>query len=168
MLYLDTSLELEGLILFRDYNSHDRYYYMPRAPHLTTEAGQPMFQLLIYRRDITDNPDFHEGDRPGGGFLTMTVDLGVPQSTLEAVKGQLRGHAGGNIELVPVPFEDGSVRISALGRLRRSSGRGGGRCRRGRGRRGGARAPLRREHPGRGAPQPVRGQPDGVHHRAFA
>ncbi|MGH8531187.1 MAG: hypothetical protein ACREV1_00305 [Gammaproteobacteria bacterium] len=29
-----------------------------------------MFQLLIYRRDITDNPDFRATDRPGGGFLT--------------------------------------------------------------------------------------------------
>src|SRR5581483_6069923 len=95
----------------------NRFYYMPSAPHLTVEAGQPMFQLLIYRRDITDNPDFHAGDRPGGGFLTMTVDLGVRQSTLDAAKGQLRGVAGGEgeVELAPVPFEDGSVRISTLG-----------------------------------------------------
>lgn len=117
MLYLDTSLQVEGLTLFRDYNAPNRFYYMPSAPHLTVEAGQPMFQLLIYRRDITDNPDFHAGDRPGGGFLTMTVDLGVRQSTLDAAKGQLRGVAGGEgeVELAPVPFEDGSVRISTLG-----------------------------------------------------
>jgi hypothetical protein len=123
MLYLDTSFELQGLTLFRDFNSRSRFYYMPAAPHLTVDGGQPMFQLLIYRRDITDNPDFHAGDRPGGGFLTMTVDLSVPRSTLDAVKGKLAAYAeGGEVELAPVPFEDGSVRISALGA---SAGRAG-------------------------------------------
>ncbi len=115
MLYLDTALELEGLTIFRDYNSARRFHYMPRAPRLTMEGGAPMFQLLIYRRDITDNPDFHEGDRPGGGFLTMTVDLGVPKATLDAVRSQLESLADGEVELVPVLFEKGAVRISALG-----------------------------------------------------
>ena len=117
MLYLDTSLELEGVTLFRDYNAPNRYYYMPRSPRLSVEAGQPMFQLLIYRRDITDNPDFRAGDRPGGGFLTMTVDIGVPQATLTSIKTQLASRGGGNaeIDLAPVPFERGSVRVSALG-----------------------------------------------------
>src|SRR5262245_39821556 len=114
MLFLDTSFELEGVTLFRDYNSQNRYYYMPRSPHLTVEGGQPLFQLLIYRRDITDNPDFKEGDRPGGGFLTMTVDIGVPKSVLDEIKGQLSS-SGGDAELVPVPFQNGSVRISPLG-----------------------------------------------------
>lgn len=115
MLYLDSPLEIEGVTLFRDFNTPNRFYYMPRAPHLTHEGGQPMFQLLIYRRDITDNPDFHAGDRPGGGFLTMTVDLGVPQARLEAIKGQLGSLVHGDVELTPVPFERGEVRISALG-----------------------------------------------------
>ncbi len=115
MLYFDSSLELEGVTLFRDYNTPSRYYYMPRAPHLTLEGGQPMFQLLIYRRDITDNPDFHEGDRPGGGFLTMTVDLGVPEPRLTAIKSQLASRIGGVADLVPVPFIGGTVRVSALG-----------------------------------------------------
>jgi hypothetical protein len=115
MLYFDSALELQGLTIFRDYNSPSRFYYMPRAPHLTVEGGAPMFQLLIYRRDITDNPDFHEGDRPGGGFLTMTIDLGVPPATLAAVKAELAGRVGGDVDLVAVPFEGGEVRISALG-----------------------------------------------------
>ena len=114
MLFLDTSFEIEGVTLFRDYNSRNRFYYMPRAPHMTVEGGQPLFQLLIYRRDITDNPDFKESDRPGGGFLTMTVDIGVPKALLDEIKSQLSGSAG-DAELVPVPFENGSVRVSALG-----------------------------------------------------
>ena len=125
MLFLDSSLEIEGLTLFRDYSSStstsatattsNRYYYMPRSPQLVMEAGQPLFQLLIFRRDITDNPEFKEGDRPGGGFLTMTVGLGVPKSTLDAVRGELERRVGGEVDLVPVPFESGTVRVSALG-----------------------------------------------------
>ncbi len=115
MLYLDTSLELQGLTLYRDYNDPKRYYYMPRSPRLAVENGAPMFQLLIYRRDITDNPDFRTGDRPGGGFLTMTIDIGVPEGVRQAVKAELEGRVDGEVDLVPVPFEDGSVRISALG-----------------------------------------------------
>jgi hypothetical protein len=119
MLYLDSMLEVGGLTLFRDYSpsntTSNRYFYMPRNPQLVIEAGQPLFQLLIYRRDITDNPDFNQGDQPGGGFLTMTVGFGVSQSTLDAVKAELRSFTGGEVELAPVPFEEGSVRISALG-----------------------------------------------------
>jgi hypothetical protein len=119
MLYLDSSLEIEGLTLYREYdpsNRSKRFYYLPRpSPQLVVEAGQPLFQLLIYRRDITDNPDFHEGEETAGGFLTMTVGLGVPQSTLDAVRAELEKLTGGDVELAPVPFEDGSVRISALG-----------------------------------------------------
>lgn len=116
MLYLDSALEIEGLVVFRDFNDPARFYYMPRSPRLVTEGG-PQFQLLIYRRDITDNPDFAAGDRPGGGFLTMTVNLAVSKATRDAVEAALASFApaGSTIALVPVPFENGSVRVSALG-----------------------------------------------------
>ncbi len=115
MLYLDTSLELHGVTLFRDYNATSRYYYMPRSPRLSREAGQPMFQLLVYRDDIAERPDFTAGDRDGGGFLTMTVDLGISAATLDQVKRELESRVGGDVDLVPVPFERGSVRVTALG-----------------------------------------------------
>src|SRR5438552_66844 len=115
MLYLDSGITLHGITLYRDYSNLNHYYYLPASPHLTREGGQPLFQLLIYRRDITDNPAFKEGDRLGGGFLTMTVDIGVPESTLQAIKGELPGAGGGEISLTPVPFDNGSVRITALG-----------------------------------------------------
>jgi hypothetical protein len=72
-----------------------------------------MFQLIIYWRDITDNPDFHLGARPGGGFLTMTIDLGVPAATLGAAKSELASRAGGDVDLVAAPFE-GLVDASLL------------------------------------------------------
>jgi hypothetical protein len=115
MLYLDSATTTHGVTLFRDYNASNRYFFLPLYPKLTREAGDPLFQLLIYRRDITDNPAFKEGDRLGGGFLTMTVDLSVPESTLNAIKEELSKQAGQEIELTPVPYDAGSVRITALG-----------------------------------------------------
>ncbi len=115
MLNLDSALQLHGLTVFRDFNDQKRFWYMPTSPHLTREAGQPMFQLLIYREDIAERPEFTAGDRDGGGFLTMTVDLGVSESALTAVRGELESRAGGDVDLVAVPFERGSVRVTALG-----------------------------------------------------
>ena len=111
MLYLDSATTIQGVTLYRDYSSAKRVYYQPRHPRLAREGGEPMFQLLIYRRDITDNPAFKEGNRLGGGFLTMTVDLSVPESVLTAIRGEL----GQDVELTPVPFDQGSVRVTALG-----------------------------------------------------
>ena len=111
MLYLDSATTIQGVTLYRDYSSAKLVYYQPRHPRLAREGGEPMFQLLIYRRDITDNPAFKEGNRLGGGFLTMTVDLSVPESVLTAIRGEL----GQDVELTPVPFDQGSVRVTAVG-----------------------------------------------------
>lgn len=111
MLYLDSVRSFRGLTFYRDYSDPKTWFYLPNNPRLTREAGEPLFQLLIYRRDITDNPAFKEGDRPGGGFLTMTVDLGIPQSTLDAAKDEL----GSDVHLVPLQLEQGSVRVTTLG-----------------------------------------------------
>lgn len=125
MLYLDSALEIEGVVVHRDFNSRTRFHCMPRSPRLVTEGG-PQFQLLIYRRDITDNPSFAAGDRPGGGFLTMTVNLEVPQRTRDAIKAALSSlvPGGQTVELVPVQFDSGTVRISALGTTNAADAKG--------------------------------------------
>src|SRR4029079_12699168 len=102
VLYLDSPIELHGLTVFRDYNEPNTFHYMPGNPEISNDGGEQAFQLLIYRRDITDNPDFNEGDRPGGGFLTMTVDLGVSTGTLDAVRRELGSRvSSGEVNLVP-------------------------------------------------------------------
>lgn len=116
MLYLDSPVEIGRVTLFRDYSNVNRYYYLPNSPRLAMEGGEPKFELLIFRRDITDNPLFKEGDRPGGGFLTMTVDLGISEDALNAIRGQLRRRTGGVVDLAPVPLENGTVRVTTLGR----------------------------------------------------
>jgi len=113
MLNLDAAVQIRGLTLFRDFNDPQLYWYMPNNPRLAREGRDPLFQLLLYRDNATP-PATGDTDR-GGGFLTMTVDLGVSSSTLEAIKGELSNTAGGEVRLAPVPFESGSVRVTSLG-----------------------------------------------------
>ncbi len=109
MLYLDSAVTIRGITVFRDYNDKSRFYYFPNAPRLATEAGQPMFQLLIYR-DVGDA----DSGPTGGGFLTMTTDLGVSPGTLQQVANELSGRFGVQATLTPVPVKSGSVRVTAL------------------------------------------------------
>jgi hypothetical protein len=110
VLYFDASLELHGLVCYRDYNDPTHFYYMPRSPRLSFEQGEPLFKLLVYREEAGTT-----GADRGGGFLTMTVDLGVPEAVKEAVKGELSSRFGVAATLSPVPVEHGTVKLSTLG-----------------------------------------------------
>jgi hypothetical protein len=107
MLYLDSPLTVRGLHVFRDYNDKSKFYYMPNSPRLTTEAGQPMFQLLTYR-------DLGASGVRGGGFLIMTTDLGVPEARRREAEQELAAKFGVQATLTPVPVKSGSVRVSIL------------------------------------------------------
>ncbi len=109
MLYLDSTVVIRGITLFRDYNNKSLFYFMPNSPRLAVEAGQPMFQLLIYR-DIGTTA----AGPGGGGFLIMTTDLGVPAGQLEQVRNELSSRFGVLANLAPVPVKAGSVRVTML------------------------------------------------------
>ncbi|UHD15073.1 hypothetical protein [Thiocapsa bogorovii] len=109
MLHLDQALELHGVTVYRDYNEKSRFYCLPGSPRLAVEAGQPMFQLLVYR-DIVEEED----EAKGGGFLAMTADLGISPDTLERIRNELSGRFGVRATLAPVPVTGGSVRVVAL------------------------------------------------------
>jgi hypothetical protein len=115
MLSLESALSVDGLTIYRDYNDSKAFFYAPPNPKVAREGGQPLFQLLIYRRDITDNPSFKAGDRPGGGFLTMTVDLKLSDALRNKILDQLKKLAGDDVTLRPIPYERGGVRVSVLG-----------------------------------------------------
>jgi hypothetical protein len=109
MLYLDAAMTIRGITVFRDYNDKTLFYYMPGSPRLATEAGQPMFQLLMYRDVGTAATGIK-----GGGFLIMTTDLGVPQGVLDQVKQELGSRFGVSASLTPVPVKSGAVRVTIL------------------------------------------------------
>jgi hypothetical protein len=108
MLYLDSSMTIKGISIFRDYNDKSLFYFLPNSPRLTVESGQPMFQLLIYR-------DIGGATGPqAGGFLIMTTDLGVPEGRLEQVKQELSSRFGVQARLTHVPIKAGAVRVTIL------------------------------------------------------
>jgi hypothetical protein len=109
MLYLDAAMTVRGITVFRDYNDKSLFYYMPGSPRLTTEAGQAMFQLLMYRDIGTATTAIK-----GGGFLIMTTDLGVQPGVLEQVEQELGARFGVTPSLTPVPVKSGAVRITIL------------------------------------------------------
>jgi hypothetical protein len=119
MLYLDQPIgKIRGLMVYRDHENPSMFYYVPERPRLArSEGGVPEFVFLKYKRDITDNPDFSEedGDSLGGGFLSFTVDLGVEDSVLRAVKSELsRLTDADDVQLAPIQFRKGSVRLSIM------------------------------------------------------
>lgn len=118
MLYLDQPIgKVRGLMIFRDHENPNMFYYVPERPRLArSEGGVPEFVFLKYRKDITDNPDFdpESEDDLGGGFLSFTVDLGIEESVLEQVRRELRRFAEGDVQLAPIQFRKGSVRLSIM------------------------------------------------------
>ncbi|MCA9962654.1 MAG: hypothetical protein KC423_00365 [Anaerolineales bacterium] len=115
MLYLDSPIgPINGLMIYRDHQDPDMFYYVPERPRLALNDGTPEFVFLKYRRDITDNADFDpdKDESLGGGFLAFTVDLGVTDEQLDDMKRELRRFADGDIKLAPIQFRKGSVRLS--------------------------------------------------------
>ena len=116
MLYLDAPIgPIGGLMIYRDHENPNLFFYVPERPRLARNDGVPEFVFLTYRRDITDNPDFNEAeDSLGGGFLSFTVDLSVDERRLKSIKRELRDFAenSGEIQLAPIQFRKGSVRLS--------------------------------------------------------
>lgn len=115
MLYLDSPIgPINGLMVYRDHQDPNMFYYVPERPRLALNDGTPEFVFLKYRRDITDNVDFDPDDAEslGGGFLAFTVDLGVTDEQLDEMKRELRRFADGDVQLAPIQFRKGSVRLS--------------------------------------------------------
>ncbi len=95
MLYLDSPIgTIGGLMLYRDHQNRNLFYYVAERPRLALNDGVPEFLFLKYRRDITDNAEFDaEKDSLGGGFLSFTVDLSVDEKQLDNIKRDLREFA---------------------------------------------------------------------------
>lgn len=113
MLFLKPPFQMiNGVAVFADHADGLQYYYMPAAPHLSTERDPvrnvdvPKIQLIKFR-----------GEAGNGGFLTFEVNLGIPETALDDIKAELRRtrRLGGDPRLLPVPVEGGTVSLVMLG-----------------------------------------------------
>ncbi|MEM7155084.1 MAG: hypothetical protein AAF799_19715 [Myxococcota bacterium] len=111
MLSLDEPRELHRVLLYRDHGDPRRYYYCPAAPRIARdEGGRLALKLIVYRDALV------AGSRAsGGGFLDLTVDLGVPEETKQRIRDELSTGGAADVILAPLPLENGSVRIVTLG-----------------------------------------------------
>ena len=118
MLDLESRQEILGITVFRDADQSDLFYYLPAPPHISRDAGGPMFDLFAYRKGG------EAGRTYAGGFLTMTVDVGLGD-LYERIKGKLAAQAGGEAKLASVPYSRGTVRVIALDADTGGGGAGG-------------------------------------------
>jgi hypothetical protein len=120
VLDLESRQEILGITVFRDADDPSLFYYLPANPHISRDAGGPMFDLFAYRKGG------EAGQTYSGGFLTMTVDVGLGD-LYDRIKGKLSaaGGDGGEVKLTSVPYSSGTVRVIALDADTGGGGAGG-------------------------------------------
>src|SRR4051794_36414073 len=112
MLDLESRQDILGITVFRDADNAEQFYHLPGPPKISRDSGGPMFDLMTYRKGGA------AGQTVVGGFLTMTVDVGLGELEPRVLA---RVRALGSTSLASVPYSKGSVRIIAL-----DQGGGGG------------------------------------------
>ena len=104
MLLLGSEILVDGLLVFNDHLAAGTRHYLPGPPRVVLdEEGRPVLSLIRYRGART------------GGILTLEVDLSLDAPTLDQVRSKLAARAGHEVELVPVLFQEGTVRLTVLG-----------------------------------------------------
>ncbi|HST64936.1 MAG TPA: hypothetical protein VLM05_07085 [Mycobacteriales bacterium] len=109
MLDLETRQEILGITVFQDADRSGHYLHLPAQPHISRDGAGPMFDLFTFSRGGT------AGQVETGGFLTMTVDVGIG-ALADRIVAKLKEQTGrDDITLAAVPFSKSTVRIVALG-----------------------------------------------------
>lgn len=107
-----------------------RFYVLPDKPAIAMDKNdKPIFSLIVYRRDEDRlNPDKVPTEDVGGGILTFTVELTVPQDALDKITAKLKQIVNGSsshptdVEVTLVQFIEGKVSIAVAGEGTDASG----------------------------------------------
>ena len=105
MLTMTNPLLIEGFTVYRDdademarlgvpdapaTGGAHRFYVLPDQPRIATEPdGTPVFSLVVHRHD-EDRIDPTSTADVGGGIMTFTVELGIPDEKLTRIRSKLR------------------------------------------------------------------------------
>lgn len=117
MITIPAFAQIEGIVVFRDDEQSNRFYYLPRAPRIAmADNGKPMFTFMRYQFPIE-----RQNQKPGGGYLVFTTKLIEEQAILDnkvipVLKQALQREnpfAFTPVEpaLAPVDFTGGEVRL---------------------------------------------------------
>lgn len=103
--------QVRGIVLFRDHADPDQFYYLPPPPRLARSGARPLFTLLKYRRDLTDNPALDPTRARGAGLAFFEVEAALDPGQVAALTSEVASQAGRpDARLVPVLFRSGEVR----------------------------------------------------------
>lgn len=102
MLLLEGVTDVGGVQVLADHVSPTTFHYLPGLPRPVRRGSKPGIQLIRYRAPR------------GGGLLLAEIDLSHDPATLAEVRRTLE-RTRGPVDLVPVAFKSGSVRVTALG-----------------------------------------------------
>lgn len=124
--YHDDADEIQALEAGRPVDAGSRprrFYVLPENPAIARdERGNPIFSLIVYRRDEERIDPARSGEDVGGGILTFTVELAVPEDKFRRIRSRLRTLVFGDdsdperdVDLAYVPFLDGKVSVAVAG-----------------------------------------------------
>lgn len=100
-----------------------RFYVLPDKPAIALDAnGKPILSLIAYRGDYDRiDPAKVPTDDVGGGILTFTVELAVPDAALAKITSKLKALVNGDssspaaVDVTLVQFTEGKVSIAVAG-----------------------------------------------------
>jgi hypothetical protein len=112
LLFSTDSVTEDGVTVFPDHLNRNLFWYLPGPVDLAMlpGSGEPQFLLIEY------TPDVASSGVKGVGFLNVTVCLKLRDETKQRLMGRIRAvwPDADNPNLIPVPFDEGTVQIVAL------------------------------------------------------
>ncbi len=116
-------LDVDGMIIARDYADPTQFWYYPNRPHLAVDDGRPAVRFLVFREDLDDIP----GDEDeAAGFLFFDTSLEWDTATRTKAERQIEDRFddldGREFRLSPLLYRSGSVRLMFLDRATANPG----------------------------------------------
>lgn len=121
MLYLDSPVTFNDVTFYRDFSDEKLFYYLPNDVLIGKDAESLHFTSFINGATKSQN-DEQEKEKDNsevndiGGLLSLESVLGPDSNDMKEAIDALKGYAGQDVRVTPVPFEDGEVNIAIIGK----------------------------------------------------
>lgn len=121
--------EFEKVLIYADHAVPTQFYYLAPNPVVARVGGRTMFDLYLYTVALEQSvlSGTKIPDELGAGFLNMGVECVIPETTLRTVRARLGDQLGvpeQTLNLAPIPYTKGTVRVIALDKMQNLGGAG--------------------------------------------